>query len=175
MDKYRSSSRFYISDSIMGGLMLIGIGYLGVSTTDNIAAEISVVMVTFFVSLWIVRHTREVVIDVIFQEQFIIVYHIFKESRARIHFEDIVELQYIHASKSPTINKMKFNYEGKLNSIRFRTVAYGAEFIDFVKWIKSKNDKIKVSVFPPDDYMNHRLQEEYGFNYRKVPKLPTEE
>ena len=73
------------------------------------------------------------------------------------------------------MNMMKFNYEGNRKSIRFRTVANGAGYIDFVKWIKSKNDKIKVSVYPPDDYMNHRLQEEYGFNYRKVPKLPVEE
>lgn len=175
MHKYRSSSRFYISDSIIGWIMFIGIGYVGGSATENIAAQLSIVMVIFFVSLWIFRHVRDVAIDVEFREQFIIVDHIFKESLLRIHYEDVVELQYIHASKSPTINKMKFKYEGKRESIKFRTVAYGAEFIDFVKWIKSKNDKIKILVYPPDDYMNHRLQEEYGFKYRKVPKLTSEE
>ena len=87
MHKYRSSSRYYIFESIIGGVLIIVLGYLAVSAIDNIAAEISVVMVSFFVLLWIVHHTREVVIDVEFQEQFIIVNHIFKESRIRVHYK----------------------------------------------------------------------------------------
>ncbi|UOY06532.1 hypothetical protein L0P88_21735 [Muricauda sp. SCSIO 64092] len=171
MRKYHSSSRFYITDSVISVVMIIGFGFIGATATENIAAQISVVMVTTLISLWFVIRTRDRVIDVEFKEQFMVVNHIFKSTKARIQYEDIVALEFISVHRRPTINKIKFHFMGKIESIRFRTVAYGPEFIDFVKWLKSKNDNIKVSVHPPDDYMNHRLQEEYGFNYRKVPKI----
>ncbi|WP_299534151.1 hypothetical protein [Ulvibacterium sp.] len=171
MYKYRSSSRFKIFDTVVATLMFIGIGYAVIATTNNIAAQISVAMVVLFISLWIAHRSRNRIFDVEFKEQFIVVDHVFKPDNARILYENIIELQFISVNKSPTFNKMIFNYGEKQETIRFKTIARGDEFIDFVKWLKSKNDKIKVSVYPPDHYMNHRLQKEYGFNYRKVPKI----
>ncbi|MDV7137657.1 hypothetical protein R3X28_02165 [Maribacter sp. TH_r10] len=170
MYKYHSSSRFYITDSLIAIVMSVGFGYVGVTVTGNIAAQISVVIVTVLLSLWFVIRARDRVIDVEFKEQFIVVNQIFKNEITRIHYESIVALEFISVHRGPTINKIKFLYKEKSESIRFRTIAHGTEFIDFVKWIKAKNDKIIVSVYPSDDYMNFRLQEEYGFNYRKVPK-----
>ncbi len=171
MLKYHSSSRFYITDAVITIVMVIGFGFIGVNATENIAAQISVMMVTTFISLWFVLRTRNSVVDVGFNEQFMVVNYIFKNNKARIQYENIVALEYIAVRRGPTLNKIKFHFKGKTELIRFRTVAHGADFIDFVKWLKSKNDTLVISVYPPDDYMNHRLQEEYGFNYRKVPKI----
>lgn len=171
MYKYRSSSRFHITDSVTAAVMFIGFGFVGVTATENIAAQMSIVMVVIFILLWIALRARNRVLEVEFREQFMVVTHIFKNKSTRIGYESIMALEFVSARRGPTINKIKFHDKGKHNSIRFRTVAYGAKFIDFVKWLKSKNDKITISVHPPDHYMNHRLQEEYGFNYRKVPKI----
>ena len=171
MHKYHASSRFYITDSVIILAMLIGFSFIGANATENIAAQISVMMVTTFISLWFVLRARDSVIDVEFKAQFMVINHIFKANKTRIQYENLVALEYIAVRRGPTINKIKFYYKGKTESIQFKTVAYGPEFIDFVKWLKSKNDRLAVSVNPPDDYMNHRLQEEYGFNYRQVPKI----
>lgn len=171
MHRYRSSSRFHVTEAVIGAAMLIGLGYFGVTATENVAVQISVAMVVFFITLWIVLSNRDRIIDVEFREQFIVVNHVFKVDVVRIPYEHVIELQFVSVNKGPTINKMKFDYLERQETIRFKTIAHGTEFVDFVKWLKTKNDKIKVTAYPPDHYMNHKLQEEYGFNYRKVPKI----
>ncbi|MCL7765475.1 hypothetical protein MPF19_18815 [Polaribacter sp. Z014] len=74
-------------------------------------------------------------------------------------------MKYIKASKSPTLNEIKFNDGDKNLSLKFLSIEY-SNYIEFVKWIKSKNEKIELTVFPSDNYMNHKLQEIYGFKYR---------
>lgn len=171
MHKYSSSSRFHIQDTLLTILMFVPLAFIGVTTTSNIAAQISVTMVTLLMAAWFILRLRDKVIDVEFTNEYVTVEHVFKSCKERFPYEKIISLEYVSVRRSPTLNKIEFYQEDERRLIQFKSVAYGAEFIDFVKWLKSKNEKVIVSVYPPDHYMNHRLQEEYGFNYRKVPKI----
>jgi hypothetical protein len=151
--------------------MFMFIGCAIFIATENIAVKICVILVSILLVIGTILYTRKTTIDIIFLADNIKVNYVFGGREERIKYEDLIQLKYISASRSTTTNRIKFKVKDEINSLKFRTVAYSNEFINFVKWIKSKNENIEISVFPSDNYMNHLLQEEYGFNYRKVPKI----
>ncbi|WP_428741198.1 hypothetical protein [Tenacibaculum sp.] len=80
-------------------------------------------------------------------------------------YSDILAYKYSapYSSKTPHSNYLILkNYK-----FRFTPIARNEGFIVFCKWLKAKNESIKIEIVPSDNYLNHLYQEEFGFNYRK--------
>ncbi len=94
----------------------------------------------------------------------------FLRKTVKVPYKDLLQIEFISAHRTPTRNRIKFNYGNKIKSLRFLTVAYSDQYIEFVKWLKSKNDKLDLKVFPSNHIINHKIQEVYGFKYREIVK-----
>jgi hypothetical protein len=58
----------------------------------------------------------------------------------------------------------------KIKKVSFLTVADQDEYINFLKWIREKNSNIEFDAYPPDEHMEFKIQETFGFKYRKFLK-----
>lgn len=169
MPKYSSTSKNLTQEAILGSAFLIIILLAISSVLTTIPVKIIVITITSFVIALLVYDARKRSLTIEFHEEKVFVKYKYKPKIFHIHYISITELEYINVSKSPTTNRLKFNIGTKKKSIKFLTIK-NENYIDFTKWLKSKNEKIKFTVYPSDDYMTHRLQEAYGFKYRKFIK-----
>jgi len=165
MSKYNSKTNL-VWESSAAGIIIAVIGYGIFSALENTTYQILVISITLFLIGFVIYYARTNTFSILFEEKHVVVKYRFINKTNYIDYSDITELKYINASKSPTTNEIKFKHEKQSMSIKFLTID-NIDYIEFVKWIKSKNEKIELTVFPSDNYMNHRLQEIYGFKYRK--------
>jgi hypothetical protein len=165
MPKYSSKTNL-IWEGFLASLIVLTIGITIFSATKNVLYQIIVISIMLLIVGLIIRYVRIKTFSIRFEDEQVIVKYPFTGKEKNIGYSDIVELQYISAYKAATTNEIKFKESGENLSLKFLSIEYDS-YIEFVKWIKSKNDKIELTVFPSDNYMNHRLQEIYGFNYRK--------
>lgn len=87
-----------------------------------------------------------------------------------IGYDSILKIRYEHLRKAGDFNKITYLENGKEKKIAFLTVASDEAYIDFLKWIKEKNDKIVFDAYPPDEEMEFKIQSAFGFKYRKIHK-----
>ena len=76
-------------------------------------------------------------------------------------------MKHLNVHKS-NVNRIQIKY--KKDNIKCRTTFKSIDddnYLNFVKWIKSKNGKIQFTTSSSDSLMNEKLQEEFGWNYRK--------
>ena len=153
-------------EGFLACLIVITIG-IGIFTAiENLLYQILVISISIIVVGLIIYYVRIKTFSIRFEDKQVIVEYPFTGKIKNINYSDIVELQYISAYKTATANEIKFKEAERNLSLKFLSIEYES-YIEFVKWIKSKNDKIQLTVFPSDNYMNHKLQEIYGFKYRK--------
>ena len=170
MKKYHSSSSYSNYEAVIASLMFLGIGYAVFSTTESIYLKIISIIIPILLIILIVLYRRKKTFDIFFNEDKILVDYFIIKEKHEIAYKDLLEITYISAHKSPIMNRIKFRKNKAIKSLKFTSVAYSDEYIAFIKWLKSKNENIEISVFPSDNMMNHKIQEVYGFNYRKILK-----
>lgn len=86
-----------------------------------------------------------------------------------INYSDIIHLRYTR-QKSGSFNIMSYQENGKIKKVVFFTVADHDGYINFLKWMREKNNNIAFDAYPPDGYMEYKIQENFGFKYRKFLK-----
>jgi hypothetical protein len=166
MKKYSSSSSFAFFESIIASLMILGIGiFLGISV-EKIEIQILIIIASLLLSVWIISNQRKKVFDIIFEEEKIRIEYAHNNNKLEIKYSELLTVEYISTPKNPTRNKIEFKLYGNIKKLKFQSVAESNEYVEFVKFLKSKNENIKWKVFPSDNIMNHKLQEVYGFKYR---------
>lgn len=146
---------------ILCGIIVVGL--------DNLQYQILSCFIGLLIIIVDIIHTRLKTLTVFFEEAQIRIKYSYLLKEVKIKYSDIYEYQYIKVSKSPPTNNLKYAVNGKKIKISFRSIEYEM-YIEFVKWLKSKNKEIDFTVFPSDNYMGHKLQEEFGFKYRKILK-----
>ncbi|NJB72019.1 hypothetical protein GGR42_002510 [Saonia flava] len=165
MPKYSSKTNL-VWEAFLACLIIATIGFGIFSAVENLIYQILAISITLILIGLIMYYARIKAFSILFEDKHVVVKYRFINKVKHINYSDIMELKYINASKSPTTNEIKFKEAEQNLSLKFLSIEYES-YIEFVKWIKSKNDKIQLTVFPSDNYMNHRLQEIYGFKYRK--------
>ncbi|PQJ74161.1 hypothetical protein [Polaribacter gangjinensis] len=166
MKKYSSSSSFAFFESILASLMILGIGiFLGISI-EKIGIQILIIIGSILLSIWLVLYQRKKVFEIIFEKEKIRIEYVYNSNKIEIDYAELLTVEYISTTKNPTRNKIEFKLNGSIKKLKFLSVADSNEYVEFIKFLKSKNENIKWKVFPSDNIMNHKLQEVYGFNYR---------
>ena len=166
MKKYSSSSSFAFFESIFASLMVLGIGiFFGISL-ENIGIQILIIIGSILLSIWLVSYQRKKVFDIIFEKEKIRIEYVYNNKKIEIEYSELLTVEYISTPKNPTRNKIEFKLNGNIKKLKFLSVADSNEYVEFIKFLKSKNQNIKWKVFPSDNIMNHKLQEVYGFKYR---------
>ena len=166
MKKYSSSSSFAFFESIIASLMILGIGiFLGISV-EKIEIQILIIIGSVLLGVLIILNQRKKVFDIIFEKEKIRIEYVHNNSKIEIEYSELLTVEYISTPKNPTRNKIEFKLNGNIKKLKFQSVAESNEYVEFVKFLKSKNENIKWKVFPSDNIMNHKLQEVYGFKYR---------
>ncbi len=150
--------------------MILGIGIVIASSLEMIWTKVFSVFISIGIIVLIILYQRKKTFDIKFSENGIIIEYPFLNKTDQVPYTDLVQIQFISAYRAPNRNKIKFKIDGKIESLRFLTVAQSDQYIEFIKWLKSKNDKLELKVFPSDHIMNHKIQEVYGFKYRKILK-----
>ncbi|MCL7755136.1 hypothetical protein [Polaribacter sp. Z022] len=146
--------------------MVLGIGiFFGISL-ENIGIQILIIIGSILLSIWLVSYQRKKVFDIIFEKEKIRIEYVYNNKKIEIEYSELLTVEYISAPKNPTRNKIEFKLNGNIKKLKFLSVADSNEYVEFIKFLKSKNQNIKWKVFPSDNIMNHKLQEVYGFKYR---------
>ncbi|SDQ25664.1 hypothetical protein [Flagellimonas zhangzhouensis] len=167
MTKYYSSSSYFIFEAIFASIILCLIGYGLFSATTSIFLKTTTICFTLLILVSIALYLRNIVFSIFFEETEIIIDFHLKKQKTRIQYSDLVEIKYISVQKAPDMNRIYFKTNKSRKSKKFQAVSINDEFVEFYNWLKTKNPKIKVSLTPPDHYLNELL---FGPKYRKFIK-----
>lgn len=170
MTKYSSSSSFSVFDTAMVLILFLGIGIVTINSFEIIWAKMIIVFLTLVIIFLIILYQLRQSFTIKFSDNRIIIEYPFLKRIIEVPYENLIEIEFISAYRTPNRNRIKFKIQNKVKSLRFLTVAQSDQYIEFTKWLKSKNDKLELKVFPSDHIMNHKIQEIYGFKYRKILK-----
>ena len=150
--------------------MFLGIGIVIANTSEIIWTKVISILISIGIVILIILYQRKRTFDIKFLENEIIIEYPFLKKTSQVPYVDLLQIEFISAYRTPNRNRIKFKIGNKIESLRFLTVAQSDQYIEFIKWLKSKNDKLELKVFPSDHIMNHKIQEVYGFKYRKILK-----
>jgi len=150
--------------------MLLGSGIVIASASETIWTKILSILISIGIVVLITLYQRKRTFNIKFSENGIIIEYPFLKKTVQVSYADLLQIEFISAYRAPNRNRIKFKIGNKIESLRFLTVAQSDQYIEFIKWLKSKNDKLELKVFPSDHIMNHKIQEVYGFKYRKMLK-----
>lgn len=150
----------------MASLMLIVISIGIFTSVESIWIKVITIIFLVVVLIFIILYLRKKVFTIKFLEAVISVDYIYLDKSIQILYNELIAVEFISVHKSPDRNRIKFMKDDKVESLRFLSIAQSDSYIEFVKWLKSKNEKIELTVFPSDHIMNHKIQEVYGFKYR---------
>ncbi|QNK78834.1 hypothetical protein H7F37_07125 [Winogradskyella sp. PAMC22761] len=166
MIKYTSSSRFLNYEAVMASLILIALAAGIFTSVELIWIKVFTIIFLVVVLIFLILYLRKKVFTIKFLETLISVDYIYLNKKIEISYDELIKVEFISVHKSPDRNRIKFMKGDKVESLRFLSIAQSDNYIKFVKWLKSKNEKIELTVFPSDHIMNHKIQEVYGFKYR---------
>ncbi|WP_405567468.1 hypothetical protein [Polaribacter sp. Asnod6-C07] len=166
MKKYNSSSSFTFFQSVLASIMIISMGIGFLYSIDNILVQIITILSSLAVCATILIYQRKNVFEIEFNDELIEIDFFYTNRKIAIEYSELLSIEYISTSKNPTKNKIEYKINGELKKLKFTSVAHSNEYVEFIKFLKSKNDGIKWKVFPSNDIMNHKLQKVYGFKYR---------
>ncbi|WP_431162791.1 hypothetical protein [Flagellimonas beolgyonensis] len=167
MNKYYSSSSYFVYEAIFGILFCMLIGVVLFTSYESAFIKTSAVLFSILAVVLIVMYLRIIVFDIFFNEEDIFIEYHLKNKKAHLSYSDLTEIKYISAHKAPAMNRVKFKTKEGIESKKFLSIALDDEFVEFINWLKSKNPKIKVSVTPSDHYLNEKL---FAPKYRKYVK-----
>nr|WP_321414574.1 hypothetical protein [uncultured Allomuricauda sp.] len=158
-----------IAEVILLILMISVIAWMIIYVINGIYYQILASIVWLLICFLQIRNMYKRTFSIYFLENEIIVKYRFIKKELNIQYSDIYEYKYLNAARSPEMNQLRYIQNNKKKRINYSSIDYN-KYIEFVKWLKSRNKEIEFTVYPSDHYMNHRLQEEFGFKYRKFLK-----
>lgn len=161
MKKYQTDSSYLITNIfylvILAGLL----SYLIYKINDSeIILYGGLVIITLLVFLIIRLISKYASVN--FTESNIIVeYGIFKKIEI-INYSSITEYQHISGFKQTSLNIIKYKPDGLTNrKLKCTTVVSSADYIDFIKWLKNKNNSILFSFYPSDSDIKSIFKKEF--------------
>jgi hypothetical protein len=132
---------------------------------------ISLASIVFVAIIYVIsnRNLNRKYFEINFTEEQAEINYIKRNENIVICYSDIIQIRYIRY-KNRGYNRLTYNHNAKPKKVSFLTVAEGDEYINFLKWFREKNIKTEFDAYPPDENMEYRIQENFGFKYRKFLK-----
>jgi len=161
MKKYKTDTS-YLIDKIFYLFIYIGLlSFLIYKVNDSEIILMGGLLIISILALIIARYFWRYAYFNFTENSLEVLYGISKRTTI-INYSDITEFQHISGFKQTSVNCIKFKHYGVSNrKIKCTTVAPSAEFIDFVKWLKTKNNNIEFSFFPSDSQMKSAFDKEF--------------
>jgi len=158
---YKSNTYFLI-DKLFYLLVYSGlVAYLTYFLKDNNQIFIGGIIILSLLLAAFVRILTKFA-KVNFSEDYILVNHLIFRKKVRIAYADIVEIHYIRGYKLSSLNVIKYLDNTTLRELKTTSVTTQEEFIDFVRWIKNKNNSIKFKFFPPNTDLEQKYNQEFN-------------
>ncbi len=163
MAKYKANSYYLIIRIFFLLLPPIIIGYViyqPKTPEDVIFGGVFVIMP--FV-IYIVKLLSDLVY-VEFNENDMIITYLITKKEKKIPYLNLLTWECIDGQRGYHINVIKFKSDFFLGTSKIKVdrVVDSDQFISFVKWLKSKNDKIKFKITPSDSKLLYEFNKEIG-------------
>lgn len=129
MTTYSSSSSYSIYEAVFASVMFLGIGILFANSLELIWMKIISILISIGIVFLIIKYQRKRTFDIKFSEEEIIIKYMFLRKTVKVPYKDLLQIEFISAHRTPTRNRIKFNYGNKIKSLRFLTVAYSDQYI----------------------------------------------
>lgn len=170
MVKYSSSSKYSNYTAAIAALMVLGIGIAIANSLEMLWAKVYSIVVAIALMALMLVYQRRKTFEIKFLETEILIEYPYLKTSLQIPYADLLEIHFVSVYREPDRNRIKFRMGNKIKSLRFLTVAHSDSYIEFIKWLKSKNGNVELKVIPSDHIMNHKIQDVFGFKYRKMVK-----
>lgn len=138
---------------------LISIWVIKFSLPIKITSSVAVGIIAFLGYIHFKKHSFQIT----FYDDFIEVNYNYRGEKVKIEYSEIVKIRFASFQWSSS-NTIYFSRQGKQHKFRFNSIN---DFLQFVKWLKTKNQAIEYEVLPSSHFMNYKLQEIYDFKSRK--------
>ncbi|MEL4307335.1 hypothetical protein [Joostella sp. CR20] len=167
---YKSTYTYSILETLLLLFFSIGIGGVIISNTDSNIIIVGTAILVCIICIITVLYKRKNTFEIAFEEGEIVKNYTFIHKKVRINYKNLLAIEYIDFPKSSVMNKVKYKSKNRVKTISFVAFAHSDDYLEFIKWLKSKNENIELKVSPSDHIMNYKIQEIYGFKYRKFLK-----
>lgn len=159
-------------DSEKNQMIIFGIVCFFIICVQRFELVFSAAIVGFYILFFFLTkaHNKKRFFEIEFDANEIKIAYVHLNKSFVIGYDSIIQIRFEHLRKAGDFNKITYLEDGKEKKISFITVASGEAYIDFLKWIKEKNDKILFDAYPPDEEMEFQIQSNFGFKYRKIHK-----
>ena len=162
MIKYRSNT-YYLFDNLPFIIIFCGIlSFLTYVFRDNEYFFAGGLIVSLLLFIIIFRQLRKVA-RVEFNEKSILIKYMLPRLEKRISYSVIKEYQHIHGYKLTSLNIIEYLDSGTsdLMKLKITNVVSNDEFMEFVKWIKDRNNNIEFRFFPTDSKLIGEYEKEF--------------
>ncbi len=171
MKTYRSNSINYENNKLQTIIIaIIFCVFIALINYNLIFTFLSIISI-FFLTLYSIINDKKKYLEIYFEDDEVIIEYPNIQKTIKIKYTDLKKLTYINPRKSLNkYNSLKYIENGNIKKITFLSVAENEMYIDFLKWLNNKNSEIKFDAYPPDENMEYKIQENFGFKYRKFIK-----
>jgi len=171
MTDFSSNSNFrYLEILIMSLISLLAIWTIEKVVENQLFSILTIVLLIISITI-LIRYYLKQVFDIEFNDKlFIVKYKYRKERKKQIDYEKISKISLVYERGVGRIITMRYFDSQKKKKFRFSTVIEDEKFIIFVKFLKSKNDKIEFKFAVPFSGLESEYQKIYPTKFRKVLK-----
>ena len=171
MNNFTSNSNFrYLEITIMSLISLLTIWTLEKTIENRLFLILTIILVIVLITILIRYYLRQI-FDIEFNDKFVSVkYKNRKRIKVQIEYENIKKISLVYERGVGRIITMRYFDSQKEKKIRFSTVTPDKEFMSFVKFIKSENEKIEFKFVVPFSGLESEYQKIYPTEYRKILK-----
>jgi len=163
MEKYTSNTYFLIDRIFYLILYIVLIGLLTYFFANiNVIkyGGLTSIPVLIFVLLWSISKLATLE----YNEKNINITYRFPFNQKSIDYSSIIEIQHISGYKSTTLNIIKYKQKDSLKNkkLKIRNVVQNDKFIEFIKWMKTKNEQIEFTFLPTDSKLKEAYLKEFS-------------
>ena len=162
MIKYKSNT-YYLFDSLPFIIIFVGIScFLTYVLHDNRYLFVSGLIISLILLFLVFKQIQKIA-RVEFHDNSILIKYVFHSREKSIAYSAIMEYQHMHGYNVTSLNIIKYLNSGTsdLMKLKITNVASNNEFMEFVRWIKSRNNNIEFKFFPSDSKLIGEYKKEF--------------
>ncbi len=128
---------------------------------------VSWIVISFGIVLFVYsfKWIKNEMFDIYFKENEIEIKYVYGKKIQIINYQDLIKYTFIETSKSSNNS-----FKTKDFHFVFNRVVSNNQFIEFYKFLKSKNENLEIEIFPLSSNLEYLRQQEFGLSYRKILK-----
>ena len=161
MNKYTSNT-YYLIDKLFYLIVFIGIiGYLVYLIQGSNEILIGGIIIISILLIIFIRLTSKLA-SIQFSESRIIVKYSISRKVVQIDYSTVMEIHYISGYKIASLNIIKYKSDNIAErKLKLTSVVAQDDYIEFVRWIKNKNNKIEFKFYPSDLKLKSKFNKEF--------------